>query len=86
MDVHVIVKLKSSYQDWHNLFLKDADNRSNICDESRTLVGQVNESTAVITLFEVNKAAMEGMMTDPEFKRMTADYVDEHIGYSLTPL
>ncbi len=86
MDVHVIVKLKSSYQAWHNVFLKDADNRSNICDESRTLVGQVNESTAVITLFEVNKAAIEGMMTDPEFKRMTADYVDKHIVYSLTPL
>ena len=68
MDIHIIVKLKSSYEAWHNLFLKDADNRSNICDESRTLVGQVNESTAVITLFEVNKAAMEGMMTDPEFK------------------
>ena len=86
MDIHIIVKLRSSYEAWHNLFLKDADNRSNICDESRTLVGQVNESTAVITLFEVNKAAMEGMMTDPEFKRMTADYVDEHIVYSLTPL
>ena len=69
MDVHVIVKLKSSYQDWHNLFLKDADNRSNICDESRTLVGQVNESTAVITLFEVNKAAME----DDDRPRIQAD-------------
>ena len=57
-----------------------------IFDESRTLVGQANASTAVITLFEVNKAAMEGMMTDPEFQRMTADYVEEHIVYSLTPL
>ena len=86
MDIHIIVKLKSSYEAWHNLFLKDADNRSNICDESRTLVGQANASTAVITLFGVNKAAMEGMMTDPEFQRMTADYVEEHIVYSLTPL
>ena len=25
MDIHIIVKLKSSYEAWHNLFLKDAD-------------------------------------------------------------
>ena len=25
MDIHIIVKLNSSYEAWHNLFLKDAD-------------------------------------------------------------
>ena len=43
MDIHIIVKLKSSYEDWHKLFLEDTDNRAKICNENRTLVGKANE-------------------------------------------
>ena len=46
MDIHIIVKLKSSYEAWHKLFVDDADNRSKICDESKTLVGKANDATA----------------------------------------
>ena len=64
MDIHIIVKLKSSYEDWHKLFIEDTDNRAKICDENRTLVGKANEKTAVITLFDVDEAAMKEMMED----------------------
>jgi len=49
MNVHVIVKLKSTYEVWHKLFLSDSENRSKICDEKLTLVGQANATTAMIT-------------------------------------
>ena len=64
MDIHIIVKLKSSYEDWHKLFLEDTNSRAKICNENRTLVGKANEKTAVITLFDVDEAAMKGMMED----------------------
>ena len=70
MDIHIIVKLKSSYEDWHKLFLEDTDNRAKICNENRTLVGKANEKTAVITLFDVDEAAMKGMMEDQDFQKM----------------
>ena len=86
MDVHIIIKLKSSFEAWHKLFENDADRRSQICDESRTLVGKANEKTAIVTVFGVNMEAMAAMMADPEFQKMTENYVEEHIPYSLTPL
>ena len=86
MDVHIIVKLKSSYEAWLQLFVDDADRRSQLCDESRTLVAKANETTAVITVFDVDMEAMGAMMADPDFQKKVADYVEEHIPYSMTPL
>ena len=86
MDVHIIVKLKSSFEAWHQLFENDAERRSQICDENRTLVGKANENTAIVTVFEVDMEAMAAMMADPEFQKMTENYVEAHIPYSLTPL
>ena len=86
MDIPIIVKLKSSYAEWHELFVKDAENRSKICDESRTLVGKADDATALVTLFNVDMQAMGAMMEDPDFQKLTEDYVIEHIPYSITPL
>ena len=86
MNIHIIVKLKSSYEDWHKLFLDDTDNRAKICNESQTLVGKANDKTAVITLFDVDEAAMKEMMEDPDFQKMVEPYVEKHIPFALTPM
>ena len=86
MDVHIIEKLKSSYEVWHQLFVSHSDTRSQMCDESRTLVAKANETTAIVTIFDVDIEAMGGMMADPEFQKLTEDYVEEHIPYSISPL
>ena len=86
MDIHLIVKLKSSYEAWHELFINDAEKRSTICDDSRTLVGKANDKTALVTFFNVDMAAMRAMMEDPEFHKLTENYVEEHIPFSITPL
>ena len=86
MDIHIIVKLKSSYEQWHKLFVDDADNRSKICDESKTLVGKADDATALVTLFDVDMPAMGAMMEDPDFQKLTEDYVIEHIPFTITPL
>ena len=86
MDIHLIVKLKSSYEAWRELFDNEVGNRSKICDESKTLVGKVSDSTVLVTFFDMNVAAMGAMMADPEFQKLTENYVEEHIPYSITPL
>ena len=86
MDIHLIVKLKSSYEAWHELFVNDAENRSKVCNDSQTLVGKADDATALVTLFDVDMAAMGAMMDDPEFQKLTEDYVVEHIPYSITSL
>ena len=86
MDIHIIVNLKSSYEAWHELFVNDSENRAKICDENKTLAGKADDTTAMVTLFNVDMAAMGAMMEDPEFKKLTEDYVVEHIPYSISPL
>ena len=86
MDVHVIVKLKSSYEAWHAVFADDGENRSKICDDSKTLVAKANDSTALVTFFDVDMEAMGAMMSDPEFHKLTEDLVVEHIPYTMTPI
>ena len=86
MDVHVVVKLQSSYGAWHELFINDAENRTKICDESKTLVGKADDATALVTLFDVDMEAMGAMMSDPEFHKITENYVEEHIPFTLSPI
>ena len=49
-------------------------------------MGKANDKTAVITLFDVDEAAMKGMMEDQDFQKMGEPYVEEHIPFALTPI
>ena len=86
MDIHMIVKLKSSHEAWQEIFAKEAESCSKLCDESRTLFGKSDDTTTLVTLFNVDMEAIGTMMKDPEFHKLTADYVVEHIPYAITPL
>ena len=86
MDLHIIVKIKSSYQEWKALFDLHSEKRAQLCDESKTLVGEVDTTTATVTLFSVDVEAMGAMMADPEFIKMTEEHVEEHIRYVINPL
>ena len=85
MDVNVIVKIKSSYSAWFNIFDND-EKRAEICDDSRTLCGQVDDKTALINFYDVDMEAMGAMMSSPEFAEMTEDHVVEHIVSALAPM
>lgn len=86
MDIFVIARLKSTYEEWKSLFDEHATVRSAFCDESKTLVGQADDMTALISFFDVNMEGMGSMMADPEFQKLTEPYVEEHIVYTLSPL
>ncbi|MDA1237937.1 MAG: hypothetical protein O3A15_03190 [Proteobacteria bacterium] len=86
MDLQLIIKLKSSYEEWHQTFVNHVDVRSKICNENKTLVAKANESTALVTIFDVDMAGMGAMMADPDFQKMNEPLVEEISPYSITPL
>ena len=57
-----------------------------MCDESKTLVGKADDSTALVTLFNVDMEAMAEMMSNPEFQKLTEDYVEKHIPFTLSSI
>ena len=62
MDVNVIVKIKSSYSAWVNIFDNDDENRGKICDDSKTLCGRVDDKTALINFYDVDMEGMKSLM------------------------
>ena len=55
MELMITAHLKSSYDSWKTLF--DGDSvRAEYCNESKTMVGKVDDKTALIVLFDVDKA------------------------------
>ena len=86
MDVHLIIKLKSSYEAWEEIFISHVDVRSLICDESKTLFAKANDTTALVTIFDVDMEGMGKMMSDPEFIKMNEDLSEEIIPYAINQL
>tara|TARA_B110001450_G_C17311410_1_gene355616 strand:+ start:98 stop:361 length:264 start_codon:yes stop_codon:yes gene_type:complete len=86
MDVHLIIKLKSSYEAWEAIFISHEDVRSSICDESKTLFAKANDTTALVTIFDVDMEGMGKMMLDPEFIKMNEGLSEEIIPYAINQL
>ena len=82
MDLMITAHLKSSYDRWKTLFDGDSE-RAEYCDESKTMVGKVDEKTALIVLFDADKAKMEARIASPEFEDLVKDHVDRHDLYAL---
>ena len=86
MDVHLIIKLKSSYEAWEEIFISHVDVRSLICDESKTLFAKANDTTALVTIFDVDMEGTGKMMSDPEFIKMNEGLSEEIIPYAINKL
>jgi hypothetical protein len=86
MDVNVIVKMKTSYSAWFNIFDNDGENRAKMCDDARTLCGKIDDKTAMVNFYDVDMEAMGAMMSSPEFAKLTEEHVVEHIVNALAPM
>ena len=67
--MNVIVKVSfDNFDNWKSAF--DAhDARADVCDESRTTVGKISDTSCIVMMYDVD---MEGMQ-----KLMTSDYLQE---------
>ena len=82
MNVLVTAHLKQSYDAWKKIFDSDSA-RAEFCDENRTMVGKVDDSTALIALFGVDSEEMRKRLTSPEFIDLVKDHVVKHDAYSF---
>ena len=69
MNLMVTVHLKQSFENWKELFDNDSA-RAEFCDESKTMVGKVDDKTALIALFGVDQARMNARLSSPEFAEL----------------
>ena len=75
MNLCVLIHLKSDYESWKSLFDDDREARSEMCDEERTTVGEVNDKQAIVTVFDVDMNKLRQHMQSPDF----AERVDKHV-------
>ena len=82
MNLMITAHLKQSFENWKKIFDED-DARAGWCNESKTMVGKVDDRTALIVIFEVDQAKMNARLSSPEFAALVQDYVVKHDIYSL---
>ncbi len=82
MNLMITAHLKQSFEIWKELFDNDSA-RAEYCDESKTMVGKVDDKTALIALFGVDQAKMNARLSSPEFAELVEDYVERHDIYAL---
>ena len=82
MDLMITAHLKSNYESWKTIFDGDSA-RAEFCNESKTMVSKVDDTTALIVLFDVDKPKMEARLSSPEFEELVKDHVKSHDIYTL---
>ena len=82
MNLMITAHLKQSFGSWKELFDNDSA-RADYCDESKTMVGKLDDKTALIALFGVDEAKMNARLSSPEFAELVKDYVEKHDIYTL---
>jgi len=82
MDLMITVHLRQGFENWKQIFDNDAA-RAEFCDESKTMVGKVDDKTALIALFGVDLAKMKARLSSPQFAEAVKDYVVKHDIYGL---
>ena len=85
MNLMMTVHLKKSFESWKELFDNDPA-RSEFSDESKTMVGRVDDKTALIVLFDVDQVKMNSYLTSQLFADLVKDYVVKHESYTLEVL
>jgi hypothetical protein len=83
MDMMITAHLKQSFENWKELFDSDSSVRAEYCDESKTMVGKVNDETALIALFGVDQEKMNARLSSQEFAELVDAYVKGHDVYTL---
>lgn len=60
--MNVIVKVSmANYEEWKEAFDNHAE-RATICDESKTTVGKVNDTSCIVMLYDVDMQGMQELM------------------------
>ena len=80
----LVVKMtKSNYTEWKKLFDEDAEKQEKFMKD--TLVGKIDENTAVVTADIFDPEGMQTHISDPEQSKIFEEMGIEHTIYILQP-
>jgi len=80
----LVVKMtKSNYTEWKKLFDEDAEKQEKFMKD--TLVGKIDENTAVVTADIFDPEGMQTHISDPEQSKIFEEMGIEHRVYMLQP-
>ena len=83
MNTLIIVKIKNTtYDDWKKKFDSDSEVQSQMM--RNTIVGEVDDNTAMISTEVFNPEMIEQFMSSDEFKQMEEAFGLSHEVYQLT--
>ena len=85
--MNVIVKVSmANYEEWKEAFDNHAE-RATICDESKTTVGKINDTSCIVMLYDVDMQGMKELMGSEFMIRLSEEMqiVNEEM-HSFSPL
>ena len=84
LNTMLVVKMtKSNYTEWKKLFDEDAEKQKKFMKD--TLVGKIDENTAVVTADIFDPEGMQTHISDPEQSKIFEEMGIEHTIYMLQP-
>ena len=84
LNTMLVVKMtKSNYTEWKKLFDEDAEKQEKFMKD--TLVGKIDENTAVVTADIFGPEGMQTHISDPEQSKIFEEMGIEHTVYMLQP-
>ena len=84
LNTMLVVKMtKSNYTEWKKLFDEDAEKQEKFMKD--TLVGKIDENTAVVTADIFDPEGMQTHISDPEQSKIFEEMGIEHTMYMLQP-
>ena len=87
INMNVILKISmANYVEWKKVFDNHAE-RATICDESRTTVGKVDDTSCIVMLYDVDMPGMQEIMGSEFMISLSNEMqiVNEEM-HSFTPL
>ena len=85
--MNVIVKVSmANFDEWKEAFDNHAE-RATICDESRTTVGKINDTSCIVMLYDVDMQGMQELMGSEFMIRLSEEMqiINEEM-HSFSPL
>ncbi len=84
LNTMIVVKMKkTNYTEWKKLFDEDAEKQEKFMKD--TLVGKIDENTAVVTADIFDPEGMQTHISDPEQSKIFEEMGIEHTIYMLQP-
>jgi|TARA_B110000305_G_C18910122_1_gene390318 hypothetical protein len=84
LNTMLVVKMtKSNYTEWKKLFDEDAEKQKKFMKD--TLVGKIDENTAIVTADIFDPEGMQTHISDPDQSKIFEEMGIEHTIYMLQP-